>query len=233
MKNLRLAALLASATMIAASSALAADDVVTQEEISSKFDVAFGVGVTTQYVSRGVPQSDGFAVQGYIEPSYDWAYIGVWASNVGPTVGPAPATLEVDLYGGVRPTFGNLTLDLGYAHYFYNNAVASAGELYFRPSYEFTEWFSAGAAVYYQVTPAPAAFTYGEINAKFSLPYDFAVSGAVGTNFAGNTNWNAGVSWTYADTVTLDARVHGHTTAGTRIVGTISLASTLNTLLKR
>ena len=233
MINLRLAALLASATMIAASSALAADDVVTQEEISSKFDVAFGVGVTTQYVSRGVPQSDGFAVQGYIEPSYDWAYIGVWASNVGPTLGNPPATLEVDLYGGVRPTFGNLTLDLGYAHYFYNNGAAGAGELYFRPSYEFTDWFSAGAAVYYQVTPAPAAFTYGEINAKFSLPYDFAVSGAVGTNFAGNTNWNAGVSWTYADTVTLDARVHGHTTAGTRIVGTISLASTLNTLLKR
>lgn len=232
MKNLRLAALLASASMLAASSALAADDVATQEEIASKFDVAFGVAVTTQYVSRGIPQSDGFAVQGYIEPSYDWFYVGVWASNVGPTIAStAPATLEVDVYGGIRPTFGNLTLDLGYAHYFYNNGVASAGELYLRPSYAFTEWFTAGAQIYYSTTAG--AFSYGEINAAFSLPHDFGVSGALGTDFAGNVNWNAGASWTYADTVTLDARVHGHPVWGTRIVGTISVASTLSAITGR
>lgn len=232
MKNLRLAALLASASMLAASSALAADEVVTQEEIASKFDVAFGVAVTTQYVSRGIPQSDGVAVQGYIEPSYDWAYIGVWASNVGPTIAStAPATLEVDLYGGIRPTFGNLTIDLGYAHYFYNNGVGSSGELYLRPSYDFTDYFSAGVQIYYSTTAG--AFSYGEVNAAFTLPYDFGISGAVGTDFVGNVNWNAGVSWTYADTVTLDARVHGHPIWGTRVVGTISLASTLNTLMSR
>ena len=64
MKNLRLAALLASASLLAAAPAFAADEAaVTQEEIASKFDVAFGLAVTTQYVSRGVPQSDGFAVE--------------------------------------------------------------------------------------------------------------------------------------------------------------------------
>jgi len=230
MKNL-LAALLASASVMAFSPALAADEVVSQEAIASKFDVAFGLAFTTQYVSRGLPQSDGVALQGYIEPSYGWAYIGVWASNVGPVLFNAPATLEVDLYGGIRPTFGNLTLDLGYAHYFYNNGVGSAGELYLRPSYAFTDWFTLGAQVYYGTTAG--AFSYGEINAAFTLPYNFGVSGAVGTDFAGNTNWNAGASWTYADTLTLDARVHGHTTAGTRIVGTISVASTINTLMGR
>lgn len=233
MKNLRLAALLASASLLAAAPAFAADEAaVTQEEIASKFDVAFGLAVTTQYVSRGVPQSDGFAVQGYIEPSYGWLYAGVWASNVGPVVfGVPPATLEVDLYAGIRPTFGNLTLDLGYAHYFYNNGVASAGEIYFRPSYAFNDWFTLGAQVYYGTTAG--AFSYGEINAAFSLPHNFGVSGAVGTDFVGNVNWNAGASWTYADTVTLDARVHGHPVWGTRIVGTVSVASTLNTLLGR
>ena len=232
MKKLILASLLASGCAFAGSAALAADNIMTEEEIASRFDVAFGAAVTSQYVSRGIPQSDGFAVQGYIEPSYGWAYAGVWASNVGPTIAStAPATIEVDLYAGIRPTFGSLTVDLGYAHYFYNNGVASSGEIYLRPSYEFTDWFSAGTAVYFN--PATAVFQYGEVNAAFSLPHDFGISGAVGTDFAGSVNWNAGASWTYADTVTLDARVHGHPTWGTRVVGTISLASTLNTLLKR
>lgn len=222
----------ASAALLVASSAHAADD-VSQEEIASKFDVAFGATLTTQYVSRGIPQSDGVAIQGYIEPSYGWFYAGVFASNVGPTIAStAPATVEIDLYGGIRPSFGNLTIDLGYAHYFYNNGFGNAGELYLKPSYAFTDWFTAGAAVYYQVT-APATFTYGEINAAFSLPYDFGISGAVGTDFGGNVSWNAGVSWTYQDTLTLDARVHSHPMWGTRVVGSVSVASTLNTLLGR
>lgn len=231
MKNLRIAALLASASMLAATSALAADVGYTQEEIASKFDLAFGIALTTQYVSRGVPQSDGFALQGYVEASYDWAYVGIWASNVGPT-GFAPDSVEYDIYGGVRPTFGNLTVDLGYAHYFYNVTGSWGGEVYLKPSYQFTDWFTAGAEIYYLVSPAPAGFSYGEINAAFTLPYDFTLSGAVGTNFAGNMNWNAGVSYTFADTVTLDARVHGHTTNGTRIVGTLSLDTALSKLMK-
>ncbi|MBO6719206.1 MAG: hypothetical protein JJ913_14710 [Rhizobiaceae bacterium] len=210
---------------------MAADSDMTDEQIQSRFDVAFGLAVTSQYVSRGVPQSDGLAVQGYIEPSYGIFYIGVWASNVGPVIFNAPATLEVDLYAGVRPTFGNLTVDFGYAHYFYNNGFGNAGEFYLKPSYAFSDMFSAGAQVFYSVTAN--AFSYGEINATVSLPHNFAISAAVGTDFAGNTNWNAGASWTLKDTVTFDARVHGHTTAGTRIVGTVSVGSTLNTLLGR
>lgn len=222
--------LAAAATIGMASGAYAADAEVTQEEIASKFDVAFGVAVTSQYMARGIPQSDGVAIQGYVEPSYGWLYAGVWASNVGPTIAStAPATLEVDLYGGIRPTFGNATIDLGYAHYFYNNGVASAGEFYLKPSYDFTDWFSAGAQIFYSVTAN--AFSYGEINAAFTLPYDFGVSGAVGTDFAGNVNWNAGASWTYKDMLTFDARVHGHPVWGTRIVGTISLASSVSALM--
>lgn len=214
-----------------ATGAQAADTGVTQDEIASKFDVAFGVAVTSQYVSRGVPQSDGFAVQGYVEPSYDWFYAGVWASTVGPTiVTTAPATMEIDLYAGIRPTIGNLTVDFGYAHYFYNNGVGSSGEIYLKPSYAFNDMFSAGLEVYFD--PAASVFSYGEVNATVSLPHDFAVSAAVGTNFAGTTNWNAGVSWTYADTVTLDARVHNHPLFGTRVVGTVSLDSAISKLVR-
>jgi len=222
----------AAAAAVVATGAQAADTSVTQEEIASKFDVAFGVAITSQFVSRGAPQSDGIAVQGYVEPSYGWFYAGVWASNVGPTIATvAPATMEVDLYAGIRPTFGNLTVDFGYAHYFYNNGVGNSGEIYLRPSYEFNDVFGAGVELYFD--PGASVFTYGEVNATVSLPHDFAVSAAVGTDFAGATNWNAGVSWTYADTVTLDGRVHHHPAWGTRIVGTISLDSALSKLSGR
>lgn len=222
----------AAAAVAIATGAQAADAGATQEEIASKFDVAFGVAVTSQYVSRGIPQSDGIAVQGYVEPSYGWFYAGVWASNVGPTIAStAPATAEIDLYAGLRPTFGNLTVDFGYAHYFYNNGVASSGEIYLKPSYAFNDMFSAGAEFYFN--PATSVFQYGEVNATVSLPHDFAISAAVGTDFAGATNWNAGVSWTYADTVTLDARVHDHPVWGTRVVGTISLDTAISKLMSR
>jgi uncharacterized protein (TIGR02001 family) len=232
MKILRLAALLASASMLAASTAFAADEVVTQEEIASKFDIAFGVAVTTQYVSRGVPQSDGFALQGYVEASYDWAYVGIWASNVGPT-GFLPDTVEYDIYGGIRPTFGNLTLDLGYAHYFYNATGSCCGEVYLKPTYAFTDSFSAGLEIYY--SPTFDVFSYGEINATVGLPYDFSLSAALGTDFVGGINWNAGVSYTFADTVTADLRYHGHNdpVIGDRIVATLSVDTTLRTLMGR
>ena len=117
----------AAAAAAIATGAQAAD--ATQEEIASKFDVAFGAAVTTQYVSRGVQQSDGFAVRGYIEPSYDMFYAGIWASNIGPTL-TAPDTVEIDLYAGIRPTFGNLSLDFGYAHYLYDQTGTVGGEIY-------------------------------------------------------------------------------------------------------
>ena len=49
------------------------------------FDVAFGVALTSDYVSRGITNSDSRpAIQGYIEPSVELpnvgaAYINVWS----------------------------------------------------------------------------------------------------------------------------------------------------------
>ena len=97
-------------------------------------------------------------------------------------------------------------------------------EVYGKVGYDFTPQFNAGAAIYY----APdwlgtgASGTYGEVNAKYKLPNDFAISGAVGYYWLGTTSaalgavnlqdyayWNAGVSWTYKDFLTLDLRYHG------------------------
>lgn len=99
-------------------------------------------------------------------------------------------------------------------------------EFYGKANYDLTPQLNVGAAVYY----APnwlgmgAPGTYAEFNAKVKLPNDFAISGAIGHYWLGRTSflpaganfdikdylyWNAGVSWTFKDTVTLDLRYHG------------------------
>src|SRR5512144_2952336 len=56
---------------------------------AGKFDMALGIAGTTDYVSRGITQTDSDpAIQGYIEPSYGLgpvlgdAFVNIWSSNV-------------------------------------------------------------------------------------------------------------------------------------------------------
>src|SRR5690606_36714090 len=88
-------ALVLGSAILASGSASAADNVTSQEDIASAIEVAFGVTATTRYISRGVAQSTGPAIQGYIEPSYCIFYSGVWASIV--DLGTSFCA-EIDLY---------------------------------------------------------------------------------------------------------------------------------------
>src|SRR5690606_37881837 len=117
----------------------------------------------------------------YIEPSYGIFYAGLWFSTVSGVGGyTADDDLEYDLYLGVRPEFGNLSLDFGYVRYLYDSSGddCRCGELYAKATYAFTDMFSAGGEIYYD---PKWETTYGVLNAEVSLPYDFAVSAAVGT----------------------------------------------------
>lgn len=223
MRTLPVAALFAAGALMLSAPAQAADQVYSQDEIANAFDVAFGVAVTSRYMSRGVAQSDGVAVQGYVEPSYGIFYAGVWAS----TVDLAPDDVEIDLYIGVRPTFGDLSFDIGYAHYFYDRTGSCCGEIYGKATYAFTEEFSAGVELYFD--PDASAF-YGSLNGAVVLPYDFTLSAAVGTNFEGSVDWNAGVSYTFAETLTLDLRYHDARTEPSRFVATLSLDTSWSAL---
>src|SRR5262245_19175481 len=82
------------------------------------FDVAVGAAFTTNYISHGITNSGNSpAIQGYVEPSFDWAYLNVWSSNV--DYGEGFEGAEIDVALGIRPEFGPLSFDLGYVHYFY------------------------------------------------------------------------------------------------------------------
>jgi uncharacterized protein (TIGR02001 family) len=209
------------------------------------FDFAFGGKLMSDYNFRGISQSArGPALNVYGEARYGWLYAGAafWTTKL-----PNRPVGEVDLYAGIRPVIGNATFDLGVMYYLYPNETqfrtdivtppgAFAGiwaparsnfvEVYGKVGYDFTPQLNVGAAVYYAPNwlGTGASGTYVEANAKYKLPNDFAISGAVGHYFLGTTTvfgpgadfniqdyfyWNAGVSWTYKDFLTLDLRYHG------------------------
>jgi uncharacterized protein (TIGR02001 family) len=123
----------------------------------SQWDVLFGTALTTNYVYRGISQSDRKpAVQGYFEVDFkptDWVtlYAGIWGSSINPFI----ANAEFDNTAGARFTWGNFGLDLGAVYYYYpdpnagNLAIAVVGrssidfvEFYAKPSYKVADWLT-------------------------------------------------------------------------------------------
>jgi uncharacterized protein (TIGR02001 family) len=151
----------------------------------SPWDVAFGVDFTTDYVLRGISQSNRKpAEQGYFEIDYtatDWLklYAGLWGSSLA----SYNADAEIDISGGARLSFGNFGLDLGYVYYDYpdgtagTNGYGSFGEFYAKPSYKFADWLTVGAVVDggnnfnngYLITGSKTAYYYSG-NAVITLP---------------------------------------------------------------
>ena len=149
----------AALAMTAAAPAFAADMPVKAKPIApaaaaSPWDVLFGAAFTTDYVLRGVSQSNRKpAVQGYFEVDYtatDWLklYAGVWGSSL--YSGFADA--EFDISGGARFSWGNFGLDVGYVQYEYPDGVATSGsgsygEFYAKPSYKVADWLTIGGVI--------------------------------------------------------------------------------------
>jgi uncharacterized protein (TIGR02001 family) len=105
-----------------------------------KFAWSFNVGGTTDYVFRGVSQNnEDPALQVGFDVSYGMLYAGVWSSMV--AFGPWQTGLgdvvsaEVDLYAGIKPTWGPLNFDFGVIYYAYPGARDGAGSLWFEQDY--------------------------------------------------------------------------------------------------
>ena len=91
-----------------------------------KFTYSFNIGGTSDYVFRGISQTDNDpAIQGGADIAWGIIYAGVWASMVDFADAP-PANAEVDWYGGIKPTwnspFGTINFDFGGIYYSYPNA---------------------------------------------------------------------------------------------------------------
>lgn len=197
----------------------------------SPFDVAFGTAFTSDYILRGVSQTmRNPAVQGYFEGDYTVApwltlYSGLWGSNV--KFAGSGATVELDLSGGGRFSYGNFGLDLGFVYYFYpGDSSIEYGEFYAKPSYKVTDWLTVNAQVY-------GGDQYGGISSNTGLYYtggavislpsflpmgiSSSISGDFGRQYieaGGSYNtWDAGISFNYKS-VTLDLRYYDTDTSG-------------------
>lgn len=221
----------ASALALGLSSAAFAQGATERPLDEERFDVAFGVSGTSNYMFRGITQTlNRPAIQGYVEASYDWVYAGVFASNV--DFGGGDPRAEIDLYAGIRPEFGMFAFDFGVIRYIYPRASA-ADFTELLASVEFTpiEPLTLGAAVYYSPDLGKKDATYIEANASYALPFDFELSGALGRQYFNRslgatdyTTWNVGLSYTFSDTVTLDARYHDNDLSGKNAKFTVSLS---------
>jgi uncharacterized protein (TIGR02001 family) len=157
-----LMSVLAAMAVSTAAPAFAADMPVKAPKMvvaaPSPWDIAFGVAFTTDYRLRGISQTNKLpAVQGYFELQYnvnDWLklYAGIWGSSLAGYF----ANAEIDPSAGVRLTFGNFGLDLGYVYYYYpdgknipGTGYGSFGEFYAKPSYKVNDWLTVSGIVDY------------------------------------------------------------------------------------
>src|SRR6201985_3257995 len=117
----------ATALAMISGSAFAADMPVKAKALPpppavSPWDFAFGSAIMTDYIFRGITQSAHRpSVAAYFEPRYNinsnfQLYAGLSSESID---FPNHAAAEVDFYGGIRPTFDKLALDLGVFYYYY------------------------------------------------------------------------------------------------------------------
>lgn len=201
--------------------------------VAPDFDIAFGGGIASDYIFRGITQSNhGPSAAAYFEPRYKTLYIGIagtgidWPTDAAHQLNSPSA--EVDLYGGWRPVIGKWSFDFGYIYYAYPKVAANTfnsdfGEVYAKVSYALTDAFAIGGAVYYSpdILNYHLDGTYYEANAKYVIPASYFengwgayLSGAYGhwdvEQKAGSlvpsySTWNVGGGITYK-AFTLDLR---------------------------
>src|SRR4029077_3541901 len=94
------------------------------------WDVAFGAGIQSDYIFRGITQSNHKpSVNAYFEPRYNISpYLQLYAGVAGSSISfPNRAAAEIDGYFGIRPTFGPLALDFGGWYYWYPGGTCYNG----------------------------------------------------------------------------------------------------------
>lgn len=156
------------------------------------------VALTTDYLFRGVSQTNnGPAVQGGFDYGYGIFYAGTWASNI--DFGLADGSLEVDLYGGVKPTLGPVALDLGGIVYLYPNASDDGAELDYVEAYAKgtltpAEGLSITGAMFYspEFTGETGTGVYAELSGAFALTEALTLSGGVGRQSAEDADFDFG-----------------------------------------
>jgi uncharacterized protein (TIGR02001 family) len=214
MRILKLSLLAAAATLSIVGAARAEDAPAAPAEVKP-LTIVFNVGAATDYEFRGVSQTNnrGQVFGGADATIEGIGYAGVWLSNVDFLNG---TQMEYDLYAGIKPVVGPVTVDLGVIRYGYTSQPPGPKETY-------TEWKIApsmpigpatvGLAYFYSDNffgeTGPA--NYYEINASMPIAKtSFSVSGAFGHQQVVGpldyNTWNLGVGYAVNSHIGFDLR---------------------------
>lgn len=133
-------------------------------------ELTANVGVTSNYVFRGITQTDDNpAVQGGIDFNHNSGlYAGAWASNVESSTGDKG--WETDLYVGYNFKLNeSVVFDVGYIAYVYSSTnINDADEIFFGASFkDFTATYYVGNR---DVGPD---YSYIDLKYNYPLPQEF------------------------------------------------------------
>jgi hypothetical protein len=123
------------------------------------WDIAFGAAVMNDYIFRGITQSNHQpSVAAYFEPRFNVNKdLQLYVGTAGESISFANrAAAEVDVYGGVRPTFGAVALDFGLWGYLY-------------PGGQCQESFPGGVAVCPPGSPLALGPNFAQIKQNLSF----------------------------------------------------------------
>lgn len=199
-------------------------------------DLTVGVGLTgaTDYVWRGVSQSDQKpAVFATVSLGYKGFYAGAGTENVR----FSGISQEYDLWGGYVAALGPVKLDVGFVRYGYVDAPAKIDTLEGKAALSGNVGkLGLKVAGYYTGNYFGShhhAF-YSELGASFPLTGKLTASGALAHQkvdaLFDYTTWNAGLSYAVMKGATLAVRYHDTDAtfigrkAKARVVGSFSLA---------
>jgi len=170
---------------------------------------------TSDYVFRGISQTDQDpTIQGSLGFEYGMFYAGAWASGLDfgpPSTGfGQDAEIEVDWYGGIKPTWknspvGDVNFDFGVIYYSYPGAADPAAELDYvelKAGYSFASPFiknlTTGGTFYWSPDyggEVGSVWT-SESTASYALPkvgvFDPTISGLLGYQKGEDAAYNGG-----------------------------------------
>jgi uncharacterized protein (TIGR02001 family) len=214
MNNLKFSFLAATAALALAGAARADDAPAAPADVKPLVFV-FNVGANTNYEFRGISQTENHgSIFGGADVTIEGiGYAGVWLSNVDFGNG---TQMEYDLYAGIKPVLGPVTVDLGVIRYGYTAQPPG-------PEEDYVEWKVApsmavgpatvGLAYFYsdQFFGETGPASYYEINASMPIgKTPFSVSGALGHQQvkgpADYTTWNFGVGYALNSHIGFDLR---------------------------
>jgi len=186
-------------------SAFAGGSLKDEPKAEREFTYSFTLTGTSDYVFRGVSQSDNDpTIQGSFGIGYGIFYAGIWATGIDWTSDP-DANIEADYYAGIKPTWGKATFDFGVIYYDYPGAWNGYDllELKAGVSGEIVDKLSGSATFYYSPDYKDKEWGVYEFGLAYALPklhvFDPSISGLYGyvDDYNGGTSygyWNAGLS---------------------------------------